>query len=329
MTDREKLEIQIQRHGANNHVPVSPEVFSFKRARVTSAGLIYRGFKLWEGSLFRTIGRNRKKQISRYGIYKRLTEPLYKQSGKGLVVHHVWSSGYHHWLMECCMKLILFEDKSIPLYLPEDYPSFAFESARLIGYDDIRIIPKGHSLGLNELITVSNPDTGYFVKEDLWKMRTTFLKQVEIENADNVRIYISRDKAKLRRIVNENRLIPILKEQGFQILANEELSLAEQIKLFSQADVLVANHGAGMSNMLFMKDNSKIIELYRDISPHQEFMNICYYRLAEKLGFEYNVHFIKPRLLPGVELDRTDCEVDVSAFTDSYMEFITSKTGNF
>jgi len=50
-----------------------------------------------------------------------------------------------------------------------------------------------------------------------------------------------------RRIINEHEVIEALATFGFVAYALEEMSFSEQVRLFSQAEMVVAPHGAGLT----------------------------------------------------------------------------------
>ncbi|WP_414828634.1 glycosyltransferase family 61 protein [Alteromonas sp. H39] len=74
-------------------------------------------------------------------------------------------------------------------------------------------------------------------------------------------IYIDRRNAKNRRIQNENQIIAMLIEHGFKIIKPEDLSVNEQVSIFSEAKVIVSASGAALTNSIFMRDESVLVEL--------------------------------------------------------------------
>jgi len=98
------------------------------------------------------------------------------------------------------------------------------------------------------------------------------------------RIFIARKigtRGALRLIENENALISRLNQLGFKKYYLEDLSLGEQIELFYDAQMVVAAHGAGLSNLIFA-DDIDVIEL------HASAMVIpTYYYLSISLGHRY------------------------------------------
>lgn len=96
------------------------------------------------------------------------------------------------------------------------------------------------------------------------------------------RIYISRAESyNQRHITNESELLKALDKFGFQKYILENMPLSEQIELFYDAEVVVAPHGAGLSNIIF-SDNIKVLELF----PYP-FVIPYFYYLAKSMGHTY------------------------------------------
>lgn len=77
----------------------------------------------------------------------------------------------------------------------------------------------------------------------------------------------------------------------------EEKTAEEQVKLFSQVDILVSAHGAGLSNVIFMVPNSYVIEL---MPPYWDWA--CYRRLSENADMQYRM--IRSKGKKGPECDK-------------------------
>jgi capsular polysaccharide biosynthesis protein len=83
-------------------------------------------------------------------------------------------------------------------------------------------------------------------------------------------------------VENETEVMNLLGNIGFKMVRCEDLSFEEQVKTFYNAETVVSPHGAGLTNLLFAKDNTKVLELR---SPH--YFGRCYYYLSGHLGFPY------------------------------------------
>lgn len=76
-------------------------------------------------------------------------------------------------------------------------------------------------------------------------------------------LYLGRGTAKAnRKVVNEAEVLALLGPLGFTSVDPGELSVADQIRTFAQADVIVAAHGAALANLVFCSPGSALVELF-------------------------------------------------------------------
>jgi len=95
------------------------------------------------------------------------------------------------------------------------------------------------------------------------------------------RLYIGRDHAHFRKVLNRRELIQTLKAHDVEVIHPMYMSFKEQINAFSECQTLIGIHGAGLTNCLFMPPGGKVVEL-RKREP-----NYGYWHLAGSLGHEY------------------------------------------
>ncbi len=95
------------------------------------------------------------------------------------------------------------------------------------------------------------------------------------------RLLISRRKAKDRRIVNEGQVHDLLSELGFEAVTFEDMDVRAQAKLMSEAEIVVAPHGAGLSNVVFCPPGGTVIEFIPTRCP------IVFQVLSQKCGLNY------------------------------------------
>ena len=89
-----------------------------------------------------------------------------------------------------------------------------------------------------------------------------------------------------RSVTNHNQLLNALQDKfvDFHItthLGNEPV--IEQLQMFYNSDVIVAPHGAGLSNIVACRPQTIVVE-FMPAYPH---VNICYMSMAFKLGLYY------------------------------------------
>jgi hypothetical protein len=95
-------------------------------------------------------------------------------------------------------------------------------------------------------------------------------------------LYVSRSKANSRQIKNEEQVYDVLKAKGFQRVFLEALNIEEQIVLFASSECIVAPHGAGLTNLLFCDEGTKVLEVY---SPN--YVSVSYWNISSQLGLDY------------------------------------------
>ncbi len=106
------------------------------------------------------------------------------------------------------------------------------------------------------------------------------MKNVHFKSAP-AHIYVSRRKARQRRVINEGEVIARLQQKGFTAVVLEDLSLSEQAQCFASSGLIVAQHGAALTNLLYKKHGGLIEIFSSQQSPHH------YSEHARTLGLHY------------------------------------------
>ena len=99
------------------------------------------------------------------------------------------------------------------------------------------------------------------------------------------RLYISRADAWRRRITNEDALIELIEPLGFETITLAGLTIAEQAALFSEAEAILAGHGAALTNVIFAPAGCQIIELLTSNYIYDYFE-----KLSKLCGLDYHRH---------------------------------------
>jgi capsular polysaccharide biosynthesis protein len=77
----------------------------------------------------------------------------------------------------------------------------------------------------------------------------------------NGRLYVSRADAPTRRLTNESDVLAAISGMKFGPVLSSKLTLSDQIALFRKSYIVVAGHGAGLANVIFMKPGSVVVEM--------------------------------------------------------------------
>jgi capsular polysaccharide biosynthesis protein len=174
-----------------------------------------------------------------------------------------------------CQPLLIFKG---------EVKSWQIESLELIGFGDYpRISLKDDFLESSELYFpsyVGVPGTPH-PQGCLW-VRERILENTEFDTTSR-RIYITRRLTEKRRLLNEEEIVPILNKFGFEIVEAERLSFVEQVTLFRTAEAVVAPHGAGLANLMWVPAGCKVFELL-----DRDYVNDHFYNLSSILALDYH-----------------------------------------
>ncbi|MGB0629220.1 MAG: glycosyltransferase 61 family protein [Alphaproteobacteria bacterium] len=176
---------------------------------------------------------------------------------------------YAHWLTRYLMRLALIETNdtygAMPFLTIDSLKQYQQDSLDLLGIDDSRLIkvPRHSAVRCASLVVpvCLRTDTKALSVGIRW-LREKFLPEPRPQNtATPTRLFVSRRDAPSRHMSNEEEVIEALRPFGFQAVRLSEHSFADQIAMFSNAEMVVAPHGAGLANMIFAPAQCALIEI--------------------------------------------------------------------
>lgn len=196
-----------------------------------------------------------------------------------------WSLGYYHWLMDDLPRLapILDFPPDTGIIIKGKLTSYMSESLCMLGYKS-RIRETLESYLSIEHFHFSSPvgmsgcTNPYAVN---W-LRKTFLSKAENKHNLPKKILILR-RGKTRGILNILMIKEALEKKGWVPVDLETIPFAHQIALFANADCIVAEHGAGLANLVWCRPGTKILELCPD-----NFLNGCFEGISLCVGIDHH-----------------------------------------
>jgi capsular polysaccharide biosynthesis protein len=211
-----------------------------------------------------------------------------------------WSAGYFHWLADVLPRLFTMKEqlKDLVLLLPHACKQLQYVADSLLpfGLGGVEFIAPDEVLVCENLLVPTQTAPSGHYNDELIRSVRKLMVEFFVDNATAARetatdrIYISRAGAPKRRIANEEEVLAVLREFNFRIVHAEDHSFAEQVRLAAGSRHLVSNHGAGMTNMLFMKPGTNVFELrYANDS-----ISNCYFTLASALNLNYFYQTCEP-----------------------------------
>lgn len=204
-----------------------------------------------------------------------------------------WNGGYFHWLMDCLTRIegLDYYQKQTgvksTLIIHANPSEWQKETLRFLGYNpDDCIQWNGSKIQVKRLVVPSFRREHNIIspKACQW-VRQRMLSHLPDDGGKTSsfasRILISRPEKVGRNIINEDEVMAALAPLGFVAYTMEELSFADEVRLFSQAEIVVAPHGAGLTNIIFAPQNLIVVDLFGS------FGTPCFFALAQALGFHY------------------------------------------
>ena len=233
-------------------------------------------------------GLRRLKVLAR-AIQQRALSTAVKDVSHGLFVTDEFSNGFFHWICDVLPRLEALAavdpgEMARTLVVPAmaDFP-YVLPSLEPFSIGSAYIMKWRERAACEELLVIPPvAPTGNYRPLLMRALRERFRGHFAVPSSTRC-IYISREGATRRRIANEEEILPVLERHGFERVMVERLSFAEQVKLLGSACMLVGNHGAGLTNMLWMSSGSRVLELRR----FGDRENNCYFSLASALDLPY------------------------------------------
>jgi capsular polysaccharide biosynthesis protein len=214
-----------------------------------------------------------------------------------VLLHNCWNSGYYHWVIETLTRLEGVEEyrewtgRQPTLVVGPDIEGYQRDTLELLGYGPDDWLEWEYSAAsVDELVV---PSVGRTTNRDAispvavdWlrgRMRPAVRERVDL-NRFSPLVYVSRADADRRGVSNESDLFAALERRGFERYYLAEMDTAETIALMMQASVVVAPHGAGLTDILYAEDAS-VVELHR--GGDRKLNTRSYYLLATEVGLRY------------------------------------------
>jgi len=195
-------------------------------------------------------------------------------------VHH----NYFHWITQAlpAIDFSLHRDgqvRSVALGLPV-LRSWQEESLRLLGFDGIKRVTLDDTTRLYgfdnvEFNSLINGGASFCLSGTAYRTYSRLRQSVPKQSSEGRKIYVARTDSPRRRLRNEDALLDVMRDRGFEIVVPGALTLTEQIRVFREASLVVGPHGAGLTNIVFCEPGTIVYELVPDHYP-----NVCFTNLA-------------------------------------------------
>jgi capsular polysaccharide biosynthesis protein len=290
---------------------------------VNAGGMLFKGARILPESFSSHVIMGefmaRKRSVLKALAVNRLLRPARRFEGDCLWVVDDWSYGYFHWLADALCRLYAAraEAENLVLLLPGafrrlEYVQSSLGAFRLGGVEYVgeREVVFPRRLFMPTHVAPSgNYDEG--VVRGLRELLVGFYGGGGGSDAGE-RVYLSRGRAPKRKVSNEGELLDALREFGFRVVHFEEHPFDEQVRIAAGARFLVSNHGAGLTNMMFMRPGGRVLELRRRDERERNW----FFNLAPSAGLGYLYQLCDPER-PGEDPHSANVVVDPALFREN------------
>ena len=204
-----------------------------------------------------------------------ITEPTKSQKivDKAIAGFGRCDANWFHFNIETLPRILSaseIADSGVPVLVQSDIPGSAVDAiTATTGREVVRI--ENDFLRVNELIVAQAKSatmdsvflgaiTGDFTASALASVKESLLKALPPKAGGEKRIVLLR-QGEYRRVKNIKKVLSVLNEYGFVSIDIGSLTLREQISVVNNAEVIVSQGGAGVTNMLFANEGARFLGL--------------------------------------------------------------------
>ncbi|MBM7622194.1 hypothetical protein JOC95_004105 [Bacillus tianshenii] len=247
-----------------------------------------------DNSLIWDVSRGYEKNAADHWLFKQEKLPDVESSDETIAIISTvpgWQNNYYHWMFEIISRFHLIKKSGIKVdkyIIPTCSISYQFESLAALDIPREKIIEIHQSFHIKpkNLVIPSMLFHGLVTTWACNFLREQFLtnEMASIHNTQKFeRVYISREKADYRKVINEDHVMEILSQYGFIKVKLHDLSFSEKVNIFSSAKYIIAPHDAGLANLVFCNPGTKIIEIF-----NPRYINPIYCWISNRKSLDYH-----------------------------------------
>lgn len=140
-------------------------------------------------------------------------------------------------------------------------------------------------------------------------------ERLKVKRDGPKRLYVTRNSDKNRRLTNEREILALLRPLGFVLVEPGKLSFADQVRMFAGAELIVANCGAGLTNLVFSPRGVRVFALTTPFMQDDFFWDLT----DLKQGGFFSLHGEADDPARG---PKSDFSVEIAAFKTMLAEFL-------
>jgi capsular polysaccharide biosynthesis protein len=196
-----------------------------------------------------------------------------------------WGDGFYHWMFDSLPRLALLPEwpADTRVLVPAKLYPYHTDTLNWLGLAGrYRPTSEQHLIVEHYYFSSQPAMTGCYNPYAASFLRETFLKCADAAYDPPKRFFVTRVGVS-RGIANSDEVHRFFESRGWAVVDTAAMPLAQQIRLFAEADAICAVHGAALTNLAFCRPGCQVLELLAD-----NFLNGVYEGLAEAVGLQYD-----------------------------------------
>ena len=220
------------------------------------------------------------------------------------------SNNYFHWTIEHLTRIILLMDYNKKLsdkysvLIWNRSPNFVVDALKhLVGWPERKIIRWSDTgtAKINSCILISYPVERNNATLRVYAYSPHIIRRTNQLAFQKISLpvqklcnsfVVSRRNVNARNLVDEIQLVDAFPDLNLEIVYLEKMNFVQQVQLFQSAKIIIAPHGAGLTNLIYCNNKVFVIELYpigRNFSETSS-----YYQISKALDINFNVVMVPP-----------------------------------
>ena len=174
---------------------------------------------------------------------------------------------YSHWLFRNLLKLCALDAAGLlyqrPWLVNEDLAPWQHDMLGLLGIDPAQriTVKRNEVIRCRDVLVPALLTSSSAIAQGVAWLRERCAAHCVPEAQARDLLFVSRADATRRRVLNEDALRQRLEARGFRTVVAAGMDVYAQMRVFSSARLVVAIHGAALTNMIFSPAHARFVEL--------------------------------------------------------------------
>jgi hypothetical protein len=198
-----------------------------------------------------------------------------------IILFGPWPQIYYHQIIDFILRLVLIKNhKFETIYVPENLKYILqnrpykkiFRHLKIIYYS---LNKKIFFYNAKYLTHIQQNNKNYYLSSAIQNLNKAIHGNYSFKNKNKIKYILVSRKNSSRNLLNEEALYKKIKKYGFQRYYFDELSKLDQIEISFYTKIMIGYHGSGLTNLIFMKPNSFVIDIVNEHYQNPGIKNLC------------------------------------------------------